>query len=118
MIRSVINQDLRGLLHRMGSSNTWIIFLVAFFGSAIEQSSSLPRLGSGTSSSGELEENLSAEKVLLPEVERNKTKDEGPDYLFEKEIVDRDHLGSSHLKRIYLVWLWSFETVTVVNHLP
>ena len=90
-----INHDLRGAFYRMGSSNTWIIFLVAFLGQAIEQSSSLPRnrlVGSGTSSSKELEENLSAEKVLLPEVERNKTKDEGPDYLFEKEIFQREPL--------------------------
>ena len=71
-------------------SGITLIFLVVFL---TKQSSPSPMTGWK-----ELEEALSsAEKVLLPEVERNKTEDEGPDYFYDKEevvseIPDKDHL--------------------------
>ena len=75
----------------MISSITFSIFLVAF----VDQSCPSPIQVSSKNLPGwqELEDNLSAEKVLLPEVERNKTKDEGPDYFYDHgNETDADHL--------------------------
>ena len=67
-------------------SGITLIFLVVFL---TKQSSPSPMTGWK-----ELEEALSAEKVLLPEAERNKTKDEGPDYFYDKneEEVDKNNM--------------------------
>ena len=67
-------------------SGITLIFLVVFL---TKQSSPSPMTGWK-----ELEEALSAEKVLLPEAERNKTKDEGPDYFYDKneEEVDKNSM--------------------------
>ena len=74
----------------MISSITFSIFLVFF----VDQSSPSPiQVSKNLPGWQELEDNLSAEKVLLPEVERNKTKDEGPDYFYDHgNETDADHL--------------------------
>ena len=79
----------------MISSITFSIFLVVFL--SVEQSSPSPiQVSKSLPGWQELEDNLSAEKVLLPEVERNKTKDEGPDYFYDhkNEVSDdvKNHL--------------------------
>ena len=79
----------------MISSITFSIFLVVFL--SVEQSSTSPiQVSKSLPGWQELEDNLSAEKVLLPEVERNKTKDEGPDYFYDhkNEVSDdaKNHL--------------------------
>ena len=72
----------------MISSITFSIFLVFF----VDQSSPSPiQVSKNLPGWQELEDNLSAEKVLLPEVERNKTKDEGPDYFYDHGN-ETDHL--------------------------
>ena len=74
----------------MISSITFSIFLVFF----VDHSSPSPiQVSKNLPGWQELEDNLSAEKVLLPEVERNKTKDEGPDYFYDHgNETDADHL--------------------------
>ena len=72
----------------MISSITFSIFLVFF----VDQSCPSPiQVSKNLPGWQELEDNLSAEKVLLPEVERNKTKDEGPDYFYDHGN-ETDHL--------------------------